>query len=144
MYVLFVSVFLFKQKTAYEMRISDWSSDVCSSDLGVRDPGRAPQCRQPAAHARIANGPGRMNDDPCIEETGEGPPLVLLHGWAMHGGVFAPLVERLRERYRLYVVDLPGTGPSRDSAVPPAPAARADGEARRVPPAARRGGALGG
>src|SRR3546814_16769287 len=27
-------VFLFKQKTAYEMRISDWSSDVCSSDLG--------------------------------------------------------------------------------------------------------------
>src|SRR3546814_2364684 len=28
-----VFVFLFKQKTAYEMRISDWSSDVCSSDL---------------------------------------------------------------------------------------------------------------
>src|SRR3546814_6020849 len=26
--------FVFKQKTAYEMRISDWSSDVCSSDLG--------------------------------------------------------------------------------------------------------------
>src|SRR3546814_41198 len=31
--------FFFKQKTAYEMRISDWSSDVCSSDLpGLRDP----------------------------------------------------------------------------------------------------------
>src|SRR3546814_9918543 len=29
----FVSFFFFKQKTAYEMRISDWSSDVCSSDL---------------------------------------------------------------------------------------------------------------
>src|SRR3546814_2458790 len=28
--------FLFKQKTAYEMRISDWSSDVCSSDLAAR------------------------------------------------------------------------------------------------------------
>src|SRR3546814_6513181 len=28
--------FLFKQKTAYEMRISDWSSDVCSSDLDPR------------------------------------------------------------------------------------------------------------
>src|SRR3546814_7882369 len=28
--------FLFKQKTAYEMRISDWSSDVCSSDLPMR------------------------------------------------------------------------------------------------------------
>src|SRR3546814_902809 len=31
---LYVFIFFFKQKTAYEMRISDWSSDVCSSDLG--------------------------------------------------------------------------------------------------------------
>src|SRR3546814_6685792 len=30
--------FLFKQKSAYEMRISDWSSDVCSSDLHNSDP----------------------------------------------------------------------------------------------------------
>src|SRR3546814_6251923 len=30
---MFVVFFFFKQKTAYEMRISDWSSDVCSSDL---------------------------------------------------------------------------------------------------------------
>src|SRR3546814_20960399 len=30
-----VCCFFFKQKTAYEMRISDWSSDVCSSDLGT-------------------------------------------------------------------------------------------------------------
>src|SRR3546814_254928 len=30
---MFLFVFFFKQKTAYEMRISDWSSDVCSSDL---------------------------------------------------------------------------------------------------------------
>src|SRR3546814_13860551 len=30
---LFFLFFFFKQKTAYEMRISDWSSDVCSSDL---------------------------------------------------------------------------------------------------------------
>src|SRR3546814_3272295 len=29
--------FFFKQKTAYEMRISDWSSDVCSSDLDLRE-----------------------------------------------------------------------------------------------------------
>src|SRR3546814_18488208 len=34
MLVLFF--FFFKQKTAYEMRISDWSSDVCSSDLGPK------------------------------------------------------------------------------------------------------------
>src|SRR3546814_6474926 len=31
--MLFICFFFFKQKTAYEMRISDWSSDVCSSDL---------------------------------------------------------------------------------------------------------------
>src|SRR3546814_11163493 len=31
--LVFSSCFFFKQKTAYEMRISDWSSDVCSSDL---------------------------------------------------------------------------------------------------------------
>src|SRR3546814_13029972 len=33
--MLFVVFFFFKQKTAYEMRISDWSSDVCSSDLAM-------------------------------------------------------------------------------------------------------------
>src|SRR3546814_6347097 len=32
-YCFCLCVFFFKQKTAYEMRISDWSSDVCSSDL---------------------------------------------------------------------------------------------------------------
>src|SRR3546814_8689010 len=36
MYVFF---FFFKQKTAYEMRNSDWSSDVCSSDLTIADTG---------------------------------------------------------------------------------------------------------
>src|SRR3546814_7082306 len=33
---MYLLVFFFKQKTAYEMRISDWSSDVCSSDLRAR------------------------------------------------------------------------------------------------------------
>src|SRR3546814_19154959 len=36
-------VFVFKQKTAYEMRIIDWSSDVCSSDLAISEPA----CRLP-------------------------------------------------------------------------------------------------
>src|SRR3546814_9961132 len=35
-------VFFCKQKTSYEMRISDWSSDVCSSDLRQRDGGGRP------------------------------------------------------------------------------------------------------
>src|SRR3546814_4778394 len=34
---ILLCVFFFKQKTAYEMRISDWSSDVCSSDLDRLD-----------------------------------------------------------------------------------------------------------
>src|SRR3546814_5394896 len=34
-FVVILFFFFFKQKTAYEMRISDWSSDVCSSDLSA-------------------------------------------------------------------------------------------------------------
>src|SRR3546814_4500046 len=45
--------FFFKQKTAYEMRISDWSSDVCSSDLSAMPwPG-------PESCARCVAGPAR-------------------------------------------------------------------------------------
>src|SRR3546814_3522703 len=36
MFLLWRIVVFFKQNTAYEMRISDWSSDVCSSDLAIR------------------------------------------------------------------------------------------------------------
>src|SRR3546814_15943227 len=52
------SIFFFKQKTAYEMRISDWSSDVCSSDLLPR--GR--QLRQPLP-APHREGDRRCRDD---------------------------------------------------------------------------------
>src|SRR3546814_5133713 len=41
--------FFFKQKTAYEMRISDWSSDVCSSDLSLF---RQPAIRRPGLRSR--------------------------------------------------------------------------------------------
>src|SRR3546814_13791288 len=48
--------FFFKQKTAYEMRISDWSSDVCSSDL-VRQP-----CQFQFGHYLLLAAPGRENE----------------------------------------------------------------------------------
>src|SRR3546814_11786825 len=48
---LYVFVFFFKQKTAYEMRISDWSSDVCSSDLT-----RSPSTNPAAMAERISGG----------------------------------------------------------------------------------------
>src|SRR3546814_243147 len=44
--------FFFKQKTAYEMRISDWSSDVCSSDLLSRGSRQRDRRRQRGNHAR--------------------------------------------------------------------------------------------
>src|SRR3546814_2242990 len=40
MWLVSIEIFFFKQKTAYEMRISDWSSDVCSSDLPKHNNGR--------------------------------------------------------------------------------------------------------
>ena len=70
--------------------------------------------------------------------------LVLLHGWAMHGGVFAPLVEALRDRCTLHVVDLPGHGRSHDCKVSLQPAACAKAIAARVPPALWLGWSLGG
>src|SRR3546814_3286362 len=53
-----VFLFVFKQKTAYEMRISDWSSDVCSSDLelGLRDGWRwSPDSRRIAYWQLVAD-----------------------------------------------------------------------------------------
>src|SRR3546814_4487503 len=54
LFVFFSFFFFFKQKTAYEMRISDWSSDVCSSDL---HPGAAGVLR-PAQGLLAATGVG--------------------------------------------------------------------------------------
>src|SRR3546814_5860873 len=47
-----VCFFFFKQKTAYEMRISDWSSDVCSSDLLARMTDRIAALEQEVATLR--------------------------------------------------------------------------------------------
>jgi pimeloyl-[acyl-carrier protein] methyl ester esterase len=46
------------------------------------------------------------------EHHGNGPPLVLLHGWGMHGGLFAPLLPSLLPHHRVAVIDLPGHGGS--------------------------------
>jgi len=47
-----------------------------------------------------------------VESVGEGPPLVLLHGWALHAGLFAPIVPALARQHRVHAVDLPGHGHS--------------------------------
>ena len=45
-----------------------------------------------------------------VKEGGQGPELVLLHGWGMHGGVWSPVRGALEERFHLNVFDLPGHG----------------------------------
>jgi pimeloyl-[acyl-carrier protein] methyl ester esterase len=52
-----------------------------------------------------------------VESAGDGPPLVLLHGFAMHGGLFAPVLHALTRRHRVHVVDLPGHGFSSEAQV---------------------------
>lgn len=47
------------------------------------------------------------------EVLGQGPDLVLLHGWGLHGGVWRSLATRLAPAFRLHLVDLPGHGFSR-------------------------------
>src|SRR3546814_12682354 len=61
--------FIFKQKTAYEMRISDWSSDVCSSDLVLRigrryTGGASKQCRRKQIMTRWKF--AQHVDTPCV------------------------------------------------------------------------------
>src|SRR3546814_8009863 len=58
LYSHLVCFFFFKQKTAYEMRISDWSSDVCSSDLAFHDDLRP---RGGPAHGECRHRAGRAS-----------------------------------------------------------------------------------
>src|SRR3546814_8431463 len=73
LYYLFVTCFFFfKQKTAYELRISDWSSDVCSSDLG-----QCPQCRNQRLlrrHSRDGRNAGGSYRLPACTRDASGAP----------------------------------------------------------------------
>ncbi|QQQ01257.1 pimeloyl-ACP methyl ester esterase BioH [Lysobacter enzymogenes] len=72
------------------------------------------------------------------------PALALIHGWAMHAGLFAPLVERLGEAFTLHLVDLPGHGYAREDATPLDPKALAADLVQRIPDAHWLGWSLGG
>jgi pimeloyl-[acyl-carrier protein] methyl ester esterase len=49
---------------------------------------------------------------PYVEIRGQGPDLVLLHGWALHGGMWGPWLDELAGHLRLHILDLPGHGRS--------------------------------
>src|SRR3546814_1804911 len=85
MFLLLFIFFFFKQKTAYEMRISDWSSDVCSSDLARR-------ARELVEHRRAVDEVARREDQRRVARPEEdapaailGPPRGLAHRLAMGG-----------------------------------------------------------
>src|SRR3546814_10415953 len=65
--LLLCVLFVFKQKTAYEMRISDWSSDVCSSDLnGLNDIGYgAESAGMAGADLAVTGDPSALNINPA-------------------------------------------------------------------------------
>src|SRR3546814_15835665 len=102
---VFLCFFFFKQKTAYEMRISDWSSDVCSSDLHIKT---NPMVHFPdAAGLAAATGDLRQTgysrlhggaQDVVRDQVHEGP-IELLHvrPGADHGHIAEQDINELRD-----------------------------------------------
>src|SRR3546814_7872800 len=119
--------FFFKQKTAYEMRISDWSSDVCSSDLALRDLRRDPAAGRAdrgtahrlglahslrdrrAARARRLSAPPRPRRNAVVRESGGHPPALDREAAVARASAREhprrPAVGRRRDR-RLYLHQL--------------------------------------
>jgi len=79
-----------------------------------------------------------------VESVGSGADLILIHGWAMHGGIFAPLTPLLAARFRVHVVDLPGHGYSAGSDESIDPALCVAELAARLPSATWVGWSFGG
>ncbi|MHB8535916.1 MAG: alpha/beta fold hydrolase, partial [Sulfuricaulis sp.] len=52
------------------------------------------------------------------ERSGHGPDVVLVHGWGLHGGVWADIARGLSKDFRVTVPDLPGHGRSRACRAP--------------------------
>ncbi len=53
-----------------------------------------------------------------VETRGAGAPLVMLHGWGMHGGLWGDAAQQLSQDFEVHCIDLPGHGFSRDMAAP--------------------------
>ena len=67
-----------------------------------------------------------------IESLGQGPTVVLVHGWGLHGGVWRDLAARLARSFRVLVPDLPGHGRSRGMRTQASLAGLADDLSRRL------------
>ncbi|RCX33221.1 pimeloyl-ACP methyl ester esterase BioH [Thioalbus denitrificans] len=62
--------------------------------------------------ARPIPAPAAAGAAPWSQTIGTGPDLVLLHGWGLHSGIWAPLLPALSRRFRVTCIDLPGFGAS--------------------------------
>src|SRR3546814_2448767 len=89
--------FFFKQKTAYEMRISDWSSDVCSSDLDVAagQPARITAAIEPLV---MVEGHGGCCIEPGMSQPGQ--QVVAAAGMAFHQPDFRLIQPAGLEQHR--------------------------------------------
>lgn len=85
-----------------------------------------------------------MSGTPLIEVCGQGPDLVLIHGWGMHRGVWGKTADALARRYRLHLVDLPGHGSASGRRLDDDLASLARDLCQRLPPANWVGWSMGG
>src|SRR3546814_8562220 len=83
---MFLFFFFFKQKTAYEMRISDWSSDVCSSDLALHRRQRLCGIERSPHLVLPCVDEARPGDDPAVRGFAGSDPEHAGGGPALRGG----------------------------------------------------------
>src|SRR3546814_7950359 len=95
--VYHVFFFFFKQKTAYEMRISDWSSDVCSSDL-LSTPWTPDNEERPCNIRAMAKTPSKRGSGRGKTGAGDGKPATKRDGPKKSTGKKATGKKRSEER----------------------------------------------
>lgn len=53
-----------------------------------------------------------MTEKLSVKTIGQGSPLVMIHGWGWHSGIWSPLIHQLTPHFQLFLIDLPGFGDS--------------------------------
>lgn len=79
-----------------------------------------------------------------IKVVGQGPAIVLIHGWGVHTAAFQPLTALLADRFRCFLVDLPGYGLNQQNSTPYQVNQLAQAIAQHTPPAIWLGWSMGG
>src|SRR3546814_11532974 len=121
-----VCVFFFKQQTAYEMRIRDWSSDVCSSDLTgdhqMAEPGRQAVAGIVLHRALFGGGAKRFRNALgsviVVGRKGHAD-MAIVENLVVLAVSFLALVQRLRAEERLKAVNRPEGERSLEEVEPP-------------------------